>query len=109
MPLPETKTLSLDVTNETAAPTAMQKKFSRLAGLIEKQYKSLPNDSKAISFALRSIEGTAHRFGNNTPAFAIVLNNERAVTALSTLNQNTIIEAYLSGDIDIEGDIKRII
>jgi cyclopropane-fatty-acyl-phospholipid synthase len=104
MLLQKTKTLSLH-TAETAAPTAMQKKFSRLAALIEKQYKSLPTDSKNISFALRSVEGPLYIFGNNAPEFTIVLNNENAITALSTLNQNTIIEAYLNGDIDIDGDI----
>jgi cyclopropane-fatty-acyl-phospholipid synthase len=43
--------------------------------------------------------------GTDQPVFTIVLNNEQAVSALSTLDQNTIVEAYLSGSMDIEGDI----
>jgi cyclopropane-fatty-acyl-phospholipid synthase len=105
MLLQKSKPISIDVAVEHPKQTAMQKKFLRLAGLVERQYRSLPKGSTGIPFALRSIGAQAYTFGGTDPAFTIVLNNEQAISALSTLDQNTIIDAYLNGDIDIEGDI----
>lgn len=81
------------------------KKFLRLVTLVQKQYQSVIAGTGSIPFALRTAGGPAHIFGNKEPAFTITLNNEQAVAALSTLDQNTIIDAYLAGHIDLEGDI----
>src|SRR5438128_8888522 len=55
------------------------------------------------------MDSQVHMFGGQDPAFTIKLNDEQAVTALSTLDQNTIVDAYLKGDIDLEGDIMRVL
>lgn len=89
--------------------TAMQKKFSRLAGLVEKQYQSLNGKAENIPFALQIAGGSTRTFGGPQPAFTIALNNQDGVAALSTLDQNTIAEAYLEGDIDLEGHIMRVL
>ena len=81
------------------------KKFSRLVKLIEKQYKAVSAPTTRIPFALHSANGPEHTFGGDEPAFTIILNNDQAVAALSTLDQNTIIDSYLAGNIDLEGDI----
>jgi cyclopropane-fatty-acyl-phospholipid synthase len=83
----------------------MQKRYSRLIALIEKQYRSMAPATETIPFALRSSDGPVHKFGGNEPRFTIVLNNAQAVAALSTLDQSLITEAYLAGNIDLEGDI----
>jgi cyclopropane-fatty-acyl-phospholipid synthase len=87
---------------------SMQKKFSRLVGMVENQYKSITPITGNIPFGLQ-INGTLYTFGGNNAAFIIKLNDEKAVAALSTLNQNTIAEAYLNGNIDLEGDIMRVL
>lgn len=87
----------------------MQKKFTRLVNLVEKQYNTVKKETGAIPFALRMTNGPTHTFGGSNPDFTIVLNNEQAVSALSTLDQNTIAEAYLTGNIDLEGDIMRVL
>jgi len=87
------------------SPPMESKKFLRLIHLIEKQYNKLPANTPGISFGLQYKDGAVHVLGPNQPVFTIVLNNEQAVSALSTLDQNTIVEAYLSGSMDIEGDI----
>jgi cyclopropane-fatty-acyl-phospholipid synthase len=83
----------------------VSKKFIRIAKLIGKQYTKLDAEQVSTSFALKSDTGHTQTFGSGKPAFTILLNNDDAVTALSTLNQNTIVEAYLKGNIDIEGNI----
>lgn len=88
--------------------TSMQNKFSRLASLVEKQYQSVTPGISTIPFSLK-MNGQAHMFGGKEPAFTIQLNDEQGVIALSTLDQNTIVEAYLNGNIDLEGDIMRVL
>lgn len=85
------------------------KKFSRLISLVEKQYSSIKPGTGYIPFALRIAGEKVHYFGDKEPSFTIVLNNEQAVSALSTLDQNKIAEAYLAGNIDLEGDIIRVL
>ena len=46
-----------------------------------------------------------YRFGMSEPAFRVVLHNQRAVSALSSFDELRISEAYLDGDIDIDGDL----
>ena len=87
------------------SPPMESKKFLRLIHLIEKQYNKLPANTPGISFGLQCKDGAVHVLGTDQPVFTIVLNNEQAVSALSTLDQNTIVETYLSGSMDIEGDI----
>ena len=87
----------------------MPSKFSRLVKIIENQYKSVSPPSGSIPFGLRMIDGTVHVFGEGNPAFTIILNDEKAVTALSTLDQNTIVENYLNGNLDIEGDMMSVL
>ncbi len=104
----KTSTLKeVNVVNATQQPvqTPDSKRFLRLVNLVEKQFNKITNGSGSISFALQSKDGPVHTFGNTEPAFTIILNNEQAVAALSTLDQNTIVEAYLKGNIDIDGDI----
>jgi cyclopropane-fatty-acyl-phospholipid synthase len=87
----------------------MQQKFSTLAGLIEKQYQRTQSKTGKISFALRQADGQAYLIGGNQPAFSIILNDDSGVTAFSTLDTNTIIEAYLNGSIQLDGDIMQVL
>jgi len=80
-------------------------KLKRIVRLLHKQYEKVTGNNNNISFGLRMKGGLLHTFGDDQPVFTIVLNNEQAISILSTLDQNTIVEAYLNGAIDIDGDI----
>lgn len=87
-------------------PTAkLQKRFTRLVDLVDKQYKAVPTGRGRVPFAMRLPEGPLHTFGGSDPAFTLTLNNDNAVAALSSLDQNTIAEAYMTGSIDLDGDV----
>lgn len=87
-------------------PTAkLQKRFTRLVDLVDRKYKLVPTSRGSVPFALRLTEGPLHTFGPGDPAFTLTLNNDRAVAALSSLDQNKIAEAYMSGSIDLDGDV----
>ena len=46
-------------------------------------------------------------FGQGTPSFSVRLNNRNAVRAITSLDQVTFADAFLAGDIDIDGDMLR--
>jgi hypothetical protein len=84
-------------------------KTRRLIKLFERQCVNLVNANDKHTFSVKTPDGSVYTLGNGTPDFSFVLNNDRAVTALSTLDQNIIIESYLAGDLDIEGDISTLL
>jgi len=52
-------------------------------------------------------DGSVRRFGEGQPAFHVALKNQRAIRAVSSLDEGKIADAYVYGDIDIEGDMLK--
>ena len=61
----------------------------------------------AAPFSIELPDGEKRSIGEGTPEFSVGLRNERAMRALRTLDEGDIAEAYLQGDIDIEGDMLK--
>ena len=78
----------------SAAATAVDRFLNRVSGV-------------AAPFSLALPNGEQRRFGNGDAAFHVALHNDRALKALRTLDEGDIAEAYLQGDIDIEGDMLK--
>lgn len=57
-------------------------------------------------FTLR-LNGSSKQIGNGEPAFELHVRNESGVRALRSFNELAIAEAYVRGDLEIEGDIVR--
>ncbi len=57
------------------------------------------------AFEVQIIDHPTHRFGVGEPEFRLVLRTERGTSALASFDELRISEAYLDGDIDIEGDL----
>ena len=79
----------------TPVPTALEKAFS----------KSLPAGS---AFEMQMPAQPLWRFGNGTVKFRVTANNVRAASAVRSLDEIRIAEAYLSGDLDIDGDLLAV-
>ena len=58
-------------------------------------------------FSIELPDGEKRNLGEGAPEFSVGLRNERALRALRTLDEGNIAEAYLQGDIDIEGDMLK--
>jgi cyclopropane-fatty-acyl-phospholipid synthase len=58
-------------------------------------------------FSLELPGGDRRAFGQGQPEFSVALRNDKALKALRTLDEGDIAEAYLQGDIDIEGDMLK--
>ncbi len=59
----------------------------------------------ATPFSIELPDGEKRTIGEGKPEFHIGLRNERALRAVRSLDEGNISEAYLHGDIDIEGDM----
>ena len=86
-----------------AAPTtnAARKSF---AGSLLGRFASQFSDT-SVPFDVALPDGTIQRFGQGTPGFHIRLNNKRALRAVASLDEGRFGDAYLAGDIDIDGDM----
>ncbi|HUJ99350.1 MAG TPA: class I SAM-dependent methyltransferase [Stellaceae bacterium] len=60
-----------------------------------------------MAFAVTLPDGSVHRFGQGAPSFEATLRNRRALRAIGSLDEGRIGDAYVAGDIDIEGDMLR--
>ena len=61
----------------------------------------------SVPFEMSFPDGGARRFGQGAPSFSVALNNRNAVRAITSLDQVKFADAYLAGDIDIDGDMLR--
>jgi len=73
-----------------------------LLGRFASQFSECP-----VPFEVILPDGEVHRFGREMPAFSIKLNNKRGLRAIASIDEGRIGDAYLLGDIDIEGDMLR--
>jgi cyclopropane-fatty-acyl-phospholipid synthase len=60
-----------------------------------------------VSFDVRLPNGALQHFGPAAASFHVTLKNARALRAISSLDEGRFGDAYLAGDIDIEGDMLR--
>ncbi len=74
---------------------------ARLAAIIDSLAASLPPDA---AFELE-LDGAVRRIGQGAVKFRVAVHNRRAVAALTSMDEKRIGEAYLDGDISIEGDL----
>ena len=58
-------------------------------------------------FSIEMPDRQTRNIGEGKPEFHVGLRNDRALRALRTLDEADIAEAYLHGDIDIEGDMLK--
>jgi cyclopropane-fatty-acyl-phospholipid synthase len=82
-----------------------------IEGLVQKiasRYHALaPSLLDPVPFAIRVGDETPHVDGGHDPAFTIVVRNGPGLAALRALDLAEVGQAYLSGDLDIHGDLQR--
>jgi cyclopropane-fatty-acyl-phospholipid synthase len=61
----------------------------------------------SVPFEVALPDGLIRRFGHGAPSFRVTLHNGRALRAIASLDEGRFGDAYLAGDIDLEGDMLR--
>src|SRR4051812_12474116 len=95
-------TESLDAEHTADAAAAAPPAPKSLLGRFAAQYSNI-----ALPFEVAMPDGTLQRFGRGTPTFRVTLRNRNAVRAISSIDEGRIAEAYLAGDLDLEGDMLK--
>ena len=60
-----------------------------------------------VPFQILLPDGTAQRFGRGPPSFFVTLKSRRAWRAIASADEGSIGDAYVAGEIDIDGDMLR--
>ena len=82
-------------------PAASPGRFTRaVLGRFAKQFETSP-----VSFSVTLPDGSVQAFGPETARFNIALKNSRALKAVASLDEGRFGDAYVNGDIDLEGDM----
>jgi cyclopropane-fatty-acyl-phospholipid synthase len=81
-----------------AAPPS---RFTRaVLGRFAKQFEHSP-----VSFSVTLPDGSVQPFGPAAARFNITLRNSRALKAVASLDEGRFGDAYVNGDIDLDGDM----
>jgi cyclopropane-fatty-acyl-phospholipid synthase len=74
----------------------------------EKMSKLMTRRNKRpAAFLLETPEGGRVAIGGENPEFKIVIKNKRGLRAMNSLNELRVAEAYIEGDLDVEGDFLK--
>ena len=84
-----------DSAAEQAAPTSLLGRFAA-------RFSNVPSP-----FEVKMPDGAIQRFGRGQPTFRLTINNKNGVRAVASLDEGRIAGAYLSGDLDLEGDMLK--
>jgi cyclopropane-fatty-acyl-phospholipid synthase len=79
-------------------------------GLRQRHAKLSARDGRARSFELLLPDGTAYLIGGaiggtGEPAFTVRIVTEKGLAAMAAFDELAVAEAYMNGDLDIEGDL----
>jgi cyclopropane-fatty-acyl-phospholipid synthase len=83
----------------------MSEPMSATASTIDSFFQRVGANASPFSVDLPS--GERRKLGQGEPEFHVTLRNDRALKALRTLDEGDIAEAYLQGDIDLDGDMLK--
>ena len=76
---------------------------------VEKLLQALNDNVPDIPFEVRFWDNEAKTFGNGTPEFILKFNTENAAKCIFSKGTLGFAEEYVSGNIDVEGDIRLLI
>lgn len=79
---------------------------ARLAQTLQQRYEALvAREEQVRPFELRLPDRSSRLIGQGEPIFAIGVVNDRGWRALASFDELSVAEAYLNGDLDLDGDM----
>ncbi len=74
-----------------------------MLGRFAEQFSDSP-----VSFNIALPDGSVQPFGPAQASFSIMIRNKRGLRAIASIDEGRIGDAYVSGDIDVEGDLLQL-
>ena len=92
--------------SHTATVNAATGDHPLVNGLRQRHAELSARDGRAKPFELRLSDRTAYQIGDaGEPAFTVQIVTEKGLAALAAFDELAVAEAYMDGDLDIEGDL----
>jgi cyclopropane-fatty-acyl-phospholipid synthase len=82
--------------------------LERVVNGLQERYNRVRRDDRA-TIALKTDEGPMRLFGVGEPAATLVVRNRAGMAALASMDLTAVAEAYVRGDIEVEGDIMQVL
>jgi cyclopropane-fatty-acyl-phospholipid synthase len=82
--------------------------FDRVVQGLQERYARIPQDGRP-TLALRTDQGPLRIFGSGEPQATLVVRGRAGMAALRSMDLSTIAEAYVAGDLDVEGDLLQVL
>lgn len=80
----------------------------RIVSFMNKRYSdSSTRGEQKVSFAIKYNGNDTQLIGKGQPVFNIVINNKQGISAFHSMDDTKILEGYMKGDIDVEGDFLK--
>jgi len=80
--------------------------YSRMISSVRNRHKSLEERKvPAKPFGITTPDGHSHLIGAGSPAFTVKLVNDKGKAAIEAFDELAIAEAFMNGDLDIEGEM----
>ena len=68
-------------------------------------FQQIRNRIKESSFSVLLPNGRDLKFGKSEPSFTVKINNEDVLSAFMSFDELRFAEAYINGNLDVEGDM----
>lgn len=94
-----------DLSHAATVTTDEQSLPPLVRGLRERHAALSARDPRARSFELRLPDRTAWPIGAGEPAFTVQIVTDKGLAAMSAFDELAVAEAYMDGDLDIDGDL----
>ena len=91
---------SSDLQHSTSSSSRSSSVARSILGRFANQFSN-----SAVSFVVTLPDGSAIPFGPSTPRFHITLKNDRALSAIASLDEGRFGDAFVQGDIELDGDM----
>lgn len=82
--------------------------LERVVDGLQERYNRVRHDERA-TIALRTDEGPLRVFGTGEPSATLVVRSKAGMAALASMDLTAVAEAYVRGDIEVEGDLMQVL
>jgi cyclopropane-fatty-acyl-phospholipid synthase len=82
--------------------------LDRVVKGLQERYNRVPQEGRP-TLALRTDEGPLRVFGAGEPGATLVVRSRAGMAALASMDLTEVAEAYVRGDLDVEGDLMQVL